>query len=125
MKHLAIIQPNELQEIDIPLPRSDWELLKRVAEARSGRMGGKPSVPKVIESLIDEARADLESELPPMPPGGRPANREGKRQVAGWFSPELWEEVRMIAIRERSSVQELLREGLNDVLVKRGKPPIA
>jgi hypothetical protein len=34
-------------------------------------------------------------------------------------------QLRQIALAEESSVQELLKEALNDLFVKQGKPPIA
>jgi antitoxin-like ribbon-helix-helix protein len=52
-------------------------------------------------------------------------SRTGKRQIAGWFSEELWRELRHIAVDEHSSTQEILREALNDFLAKRHKPKIA
>lgn len=47
----------------VNLRKSDWKLLRRVAEARAERKGGRPSVSKVIESLIAANRYDLEAEL--------------------------------------------------------------
>ena len=47
----------------VNLRRSDWKFLRRVAEARSDRFGGRPSVSKVLESLINKGRKALESEL--------------------------------------------------------------
>ncbi len=48
----------------VNLRRSDWKFLRKVAEARADRIGGRPSVSKVIETLIDASRKKLESELP-------------------------------------------------------------
>jgi hypothetical protein len=47
----------------VNLRRSDWKFLRRVAEARADKLGGRPSVSKVIERLIDENRRKLEVEL--------------------------------------------------------------
>lgn len=47
----------------INLPRSDWKFLRKVAEARADRQGGRPSVSKVIKTLIDERRKELEEEI--------------------------------------------------------------
>lgn len=47
----------------ISLRKSVWKLLRRVAEARSEREGGRPSVSNVIATLIDKHRAELEAEL--------------------------------------------------------------
>lgn len=47
----------------VNLRKGDWKLLRRVAEARAELHGGRPSVSKVIEGLIDAARKGLEGEL--------------------------------------------------------------
>jgi hypothetical protein len=48
----------------INLRKADWRMLRRVAEARvDSRGGGRPSVSKVIERLIDDNRQALESEI--------------------------------------------------------------
>jgi len=47
----------------VNLCRRDWRLLRRVAEARSDIRGGRPSVSKLIESLIDDNRDKLQAEL--------------------------------------------------------------
>lgn len=47
----------------VNLRRSDWKFLRRVAEARADKHGGRPSVSKVIERLIDDNRKKLEAEL--------------------------------------------------------------
>ena len=46
----------------INLRASDWELLRWVADARASKEGGRSSVSKVVESLIDAQRKDLETE---------------------------------------------------------------
>ena len=55
----------------------------------------------------------------------QPPSRQGKKTIAGHFDPAVSKQVREIALAEDSSVQELLREALNDLFVKRGRPPIA
>ena len=47
----------------VNLRKSDWKFLRRVAEARAEREGGRPSVSKVVEGLIDANRKRLESEV--------------------------------------------------------------
>jgi hypothetical protein len=55
--------PDEYSISAVNLKRSDWKFMRRVAEARSDRVGGRPSVSKVIESLIEKNRAELRTEL--------------------------------------------------------------
>ena len=47
----------------VNLRRSDWKFLRKVAEARAERNGGRPSVSKVVETLIDANRKALEAEV--------------------------------------------------------------
>jgi hypothetical protein len=52
-------------------------------------------------------------------------SRQGKKTIAGHFDPAVSRQLREIALAEDSSVQELLREALNDLFIKRRRPPIA
>ena len=47
-------------------------------------------------------------------------SRTGKRGVVGYVSPELWAQLRHLAIDERSSIQALVLEGLDRVFEARG-----
>jgi hypothetical protein len=58
-------------------------------------------------------------------PSLQPPSRQGKKTIAGHFDPAVSRQLREIALAEDSSVQELLREALNDLFLKRGRPPIA
>ncbi len=50
-------------------------------------------------------------------------SRTGKRGVVGYVAPELWAQLRHLAIDERSSIQALVLEGLDRVLEARGITP--
>jgi hypothetical protein len=58
-------------------------------------------------------------------PPSIPPSRQGKKTIAGHFDPAVSRQLREIALAEDSSMQELLREAINDLLIKRGRPPIA
>lgn len=47
----------------VNLRKSDWKMLRRVAEVRADVRGGRPSVSKVLEQLIDDNRKALEKEI--------------------------------------------------------------
>jgi hypothetical protein len=57
--------------------------------------------------------------------GGRAPVRVGRRQIAGWFAPEVARQLHMMALEEDTTLQALMAEAFNDVFTKRGKPPIA
>jgi len=54
-----------------------------------------------------------------------PPSRENKKIISGFFEPEVSQALKQIALDEGTSVQALLREGINAVLKARKKKPIA
>ena len=57
----------------------------------------------------------------------RPAapSRSGRVLIGGHFAPEVQIALKIIAAQERTSIQNLLAEGINTIFAKRGKPEIA
>ena len=60
---------------------------------------------------------------------GRPAatravSREGRKQIAGFFTPEMSFAMHMLSRRQGRSLQALMAEAFNDVLRKYGESPI-
>jgi hypothetical protein len=45
------------------IPKATLQLLRRVAVARAGLRGGRPSVSSVIVDLVEQHRAELSAEL--------------------------------------------------------------
>ncbi|WP_112384087.1 ribbon-helix-helix domain-containing protein [Sphingomonas carotinifaciens] len=75
--------------------------------------------------------ANLRSHAPAAPAANpeedraaRPASREGRKQIAGFFSPEMSLAMHMTARRQGRSLQALMAEAFNDVLKKYGESPI-
>lgn len=64
---------------------------------------------------------------PAKPPEAEPAkkptakNREGKKGVAGFFSPELSRALNILAIEEGTTVQALMGEAFDLLMRARGK----
>lgn len=52
-------------------------------------------------------------------------SRDNTKMISGHFDPEVSRQLKLIGIEEDLTVQELLREALNDLFIKRGKAPIA
>ena len=96
-------------------------------------MSRKPSLAEAMQPLDRRAASELEqvsasgSPIDPSPSERQrvPPSREGKKTVAGHFDPAVSRQLRQIALDENRTVQELLREALNDLFAKRSKPPIA
>ncbi len=53
-----------------------------------------------------------------------PASRRGRKQIAGFFSPEMSFAMHTLARRQGRSLQALMAEAFNDVLRKHGESPI-
>jgi hypothetical protein len=56
--------------------------------------------------------------------GSRPVSREGRKQIAGFFSPDMSFAMHTLARRQGRSLQALMAEAFNDVLRKHGESPI-
>lgn len=57
-------------------------------------------------------------------PESRPESRIGRKQIAGFFTPEMSFAMHMLARRQDKSLQALMAEAFNDVLRKYGESPI-
>ena len=53
-----------------------------------------------------------------------PASRQGRKQIAGFFTPEMSFAMHTLARRQGRSLQSLMAEAFNDVLRKHGESPI-
>ncbi len=58
------------------------------------------------------------------PQTATPASRQGRKQIAGFFSPEMSFAMHTLARRQGRSLQALMAEAFNDVLRKHGESPI-
>lgn len=54
----------------------------------------------------------------------RAVSREGRKQIAGFFTPEMSFAMHMLSRRQNRSLQALMAEAFNDVLRKYGESPI-
>jgi hypothetical protein len=52
-------------------------------------------------------------------------SRIGKKTVAAHFDPAVSRQLKQLGLDRDTSTQALLREALNDLFTKYGKPPIA
>jgi len=100
---------------------------------RKGSAAGRPSLFKSVaptrtEEVATKLTADTEAAVGTQRKRaavrGR-QDRRDKRQIAGFFSPECAKQVRMLAAEQDTTVQELIRDGLNLMFQKHGKPPVA
>jgi hypothetical protein len=57
--------------------------------------------------------------------GARAPSRVGKKTVAAHFDPAVSKQLKHLGLERDTSTQALLREAINDLFTKYGKPPIA
>ena len=88
-------------------------------------MPRKPSLAQALKERSQEAPEPKTASEAPSTATYTPPSRRGTKAVSGHFDPAVSRQLRAIALDEDSSVQELLREALNDLFIKRGKAPIA
>lgn len=89
-------------------------------------MSRKPS----FANLRDRTAPGVAPAIAPATAGGgdgkgtRPASREGRKQIAGFFTPDMSLAMHMLARRQGRSLQALMAEAFNDVLRKYGESPV-
>lgn len=87
-------------------------------------MSRKPS----FANLRDRAEPAEAASSPALqvlaPSNDVPASRQGRKQIAGFFSPEMSFAMHTLARRQGRSLQALMAEAFNDVLRKHGESPI-
>lgn len=84
------------------------------ANLRSAANAAPASLPLTENGAGEGARA----------PSAKPVSREGRKQIAGFFSPEMSFAMHTLARRQGRSLQALMTEAFNDVLRKHGESPI-
>jgi hypothetical protein len=57
------IDRGEMATSAMHLPKATLQLLRKVAVARAGRRGGRPSVSSVIVELVEQHRAEFQKEI--------------------------------------------------------------
>ena len=91
-------------------------------------MNRKASLSAALQQAATNKPSELvpgQDETPAPLPSRTPPSRAGKKTIAGHFDPAVSRQLRQLALEEDTSVQELLREALNDLFGKRKRPPLA
>jgi hypothetical protein len=86
----------------------------------------KPNLFEVAQAAGSSRRAPAPPPAPESPntPLGKVKSRAGTRQIAGHFPAEVAWQLRELAVAQRTTVQHLLGEALNDLFQKYGRPEI-
>ncbi|KQN33791.1 hypothetical protein ASG37_16740 [Sphingomonas sp. Leaf407] len=83
-------------------------------------MSRKPSFANLRARILPEPVAAPPSETKP----AAVPSRAGRKQIAGFFTPEMSLSMHMLARRQDRSLQALMAEAFNDVLRKYGESPV-
>ena len=83
---------------------------------------GAPEAERMPKAAVGSPKAA--EETPKEAATGRPESRVGRKQIAGFFTPEMSFAMHMLARRQGRSLQALMAEAFNDVLRKHGESPI-
>lgn len=83
--------------------------------------------------FASEPKTTEAAPIPAVAPDAAPSDRkhavaktrQGKRNATAYLEPEALQQLKMIAVREDTTVQALLIEGINEVFAKRGVSRIA
>jgi hypothetical protein len=87
-------------------------------------MSRKPSFANLRDRAVPAA-SPAPASTPALPEApATPPSRQGRKQIAGFFSPEMSFAMHMLARRQGRSLQALMAEAFNDVLRKHGESPI-
>ena len=71
------------------------------------------------------ATSPVGKQVAPSTADPKPQRRAGTRIVSGHFTVPVHKQLRMIAVQEDRTLQDLLAEAINDLFTKRGIPPVA
>jgi uroporphyrinogen-III synthase len=74
---------------------------------------------------VAEAQGSSASTASVLSIGSRAPSRIGKKTVAAHFDPAVSKQLKQLGLERDTSTQALLREAINDLFAKYGKPPIA
>lgn len=85
-------------------------------------MSQKPDLSSLLDTAGSTRRQAPESK--PAPKTSQPS-REGTVPITGHFPPEVRDQIKILAIEQRTTMHKLLAEAFNDLFAKHGKPEIA
>lgn len=86
-------------------------------------MSRKPSFAN-LRGRAEPVQAETPAAPKTAPSSEASASRQGRKQIAGFFTPEMSFALHTLARRQGRSLQDLMAEAFNDVLRKHGESPI-
>jgi ribonuclease PH len=87
-------------------------------------MAKKPDLTEALRQASGRPAVSGPAAAPKPAPAMRP-DRQGTKTIAGHFDPSAARQLKQLALDRDATVQELIREALNDLFAKHGLPPQA
>lgn len=90
-------------------------------------MGKKPSLAAALHNASKKPMppAAIAPNTPARPVQSVRPSRVGKKPVTGFFDPAVSRQLKQMALDQDTTLQDLLREALNDLFEKHHQKPIA
>ena len=86
--------------------------MSKFAGMRTARVAQVKPVPEASPGAAREERASA-----------KPAGRQGKKAISGYFSPDVSRGLHLLALEQESNLQALMGEAFDDLMRKYGKHP--
>jgi hypothetical protein len=96
------------------------EMLESLEKERGGGLEAKGSVASKTPSPDSISPAAAEKK-----PAMVQAIRHGAKNVSGYFLPEVSKQLKLLALEKDMTLQEVMREAINDLFVKYDRSPMA
>ena len=86
--------------------------MSKFAGMRTARVAQTKPASDVPTAMMQEERTPA-----------KPAGRQGKKAISGYFSPEVSRGLHMLALEQETNLQALMGEAFDDLMRKHGKHP--
>ena len=85
-----------------------------------------PKKPNLAEAFkVDETELQPKPELQVVEPKPTETDKPKKKHIGGYFSNDVYTQMKILCAEKDMTTQEILTEGLNAVFRMHDKPPIA
>ena len=90
-------------------------------------MAKKPNLAEAFSVDADALQPKPELQVVEPPPETQPAKKKApkKKHIGGYFSNDVYTQVKILGAETGMTTQDILKEGLNAVFRMHDKPPIA
>ena len=88
-------------------------------------MANKPTPAETFSGPEQIRQEVVGVETTPKPTAIVPPSRQGKKMISGHFDKDVHRQLKMLALEQETSIQNLLSQALNALFERNDMPPIA